>query len=534
MKMREKEIGMTKKEVIFTMFRSWSSSKRLAVTTLCFFILAATFVLPAAAQARVAWPQHRVKNIILFIGDGMHLEHEIAASQYLYGKQQRLIWHKMLFHTAPCTTWDVTTYNRYALNAGSLPYDPASFDPRLGYDPKQGGRWPFPISRNIQDAYFLTLLPPGPKYPATDSASAATAWATGYKTDDGNIAWLPGDPPGGALETIAEEMRRKLGSAIGVISTVPFNHATPAAHVSHNVNRNNYYTGYKGYLGLGIADEIILQVQPEVVIGGGHPMLNNPTFDTTKGYISTSLYSTLKSSTDYVFVERVAGQNGGTALRSGAAQALAQGKKLFGLFGGSGGNFEPPLPQHSPGAPAIVRQTAENPLFKEAVSAALKVLSQDPDGFFAMFEQGDIDWANHANDYPWMIGTVWDLDQAVEAAIDFVRRPGDNIDWTNTMLIVTADHSNSYMRLVRDGNGKPALDKGMLPNGYPSPAPGVLGSYDLVQYNSLEHTNEPVMLYVHGRGISSVAKRQGTWYRGTQLIDNTQLYEAIAEAVGIR
>jgi alkaline phosphatase len=477
-------------------------------------------------QTKGKWPKPRVKNIILFIGDGMQLEHEIATSQYLTGEPLKLAWHNLLFHRAPCTTWDVTTYNRYAFNAGLPYYDRASFDPRLGYDPAQGGRWPFPFSKAGQDAYFLFPLQFSPSsnaaHPATDSASAATAWATGYKTDDGNLAWLSGDPAEGSLKTIAEKMREKLGSAIGVVSTVPFTHATPAAHVSHNTSRNNYHA---------IAEEIIKSTKPDILIGGGHPLwatriVNN---ENVGYYMSMTLYNEVKagSFSDYVFVERVTGANGGTALLNGAAQAIAQGKKLFGLFGGSGGNFEPPLPQHSPGAPAIVRQTVENPLFEEAVVAALNVLSKDRDGFFAMFEQGDIDWANHANDYPWMIGTTWDLDRAVRAAIEFVRRPGDDIDWSNTMLVVTSDHSNSYMRLVRDDQGHPLLGEGMLPNGLP-------GVYNWVTYGSTGHTNELVMLYVHGKGVSEIAKRQGRWYHGTPIIDNTQLYEAMAEAAGIR
>ena len=64
--------------------------------------------------------------------------------------------------------------------------------------------------------------------------------STGYKTDDGNLAWLPGDPAGGSLTTIAERLRADEGFSIGVVSTVPFSHATPAAFVSHNVSRNNY------------------------------------------------------------------------------------------------------------------------------------------------------------------------------------------------------------------------------------------------------------------------------------------------------
>ena len=80
-----------------------------------------------------------------------------------------------------------------------------------------------------------------------------------------------------------------------------------------------------------------------------------------------------------------------------------------------------------------------------------------------MAEQGDIDWANHANDFRRMIGTMKDVHDGVQAVIDFVNQPDDDIDWTNTLLIVTSDHSNSYMR------NQVKLEAGELPvqNGPP-------------------------------------------------------------------
>ena len=72
-----------------------------------------------------------------------------------------------------------------------------------------------------------------------------------------------------------------------------------------------------------------------------------------------------------------------------------------------------------------------------------------------------IDWANHANDFRRLIGTMWDLDEAVRAAVAFIERPDDDITWANTLLIVTADHGNSddmYMRkkgeILRDEEGR--------------------------------------------------------------------------------
>jgi alkaline phosphatase len=418
-------------------------------------------------------------------------------------------------------TWDVTTYNRYALAAGSPTYSPASFKPTVGYDPFKGGFKPYPAQTSpIDDAYFLTKLALNAtdtlsqfKYPATDSASAASAWATGVKTDDGNIAWKPGDPVGGALKTIAELLREQKGFSIGVVSTVPFTHATPAALVSHNVSRNNYTQ---------IAKEIVRNVQPEVVIGGGYPGQSG----TGKySYLGEEEYTFLKTpdpSSPYLFVERAAGVDGSVSLIDAAHGAVEQGKKLFGLFGGPGGNFESPVAHDLPGTPLVTRTTIENPLLKDAALAALKVLSQDPEGFFVMIEQGDIDWANHANDYQRMIGTTWDLHEAVEATVDFINQPDDGIDWSNTLLIVTSDHSNSYMRLQAE------LTAGDLPTQAGSTYPD-----GEVSYGSTEHTNELVMVYAQGGfHVSDFKKNEGRWYPCSRIIDNTQLYHIMAEAAG--
>ena len=42
-------------------------------------------------------------------------------------------------------------------------------------------------------------------------------------------------------------------------------------------------------------------------------------------------------------------------------------------------------------------EVEEIPAMKDQVKAALDFLSKDDDGFFLMYEQGDIDWAAHAN-----------------------------------------------------------------------------------------------------------------------------------------
>jgi len=158
------------------------------------------------------------------------------------------------------------------------------------------------------------------------------------------------------------------------------------------------------------------------------------------------------------------------------------------------------------------------------------VLGQDPDGFFVLIEQGDIDWANHANDFERMVGTVWDLHTAVQTAIDFINQPDDGIDWSNTLLIVTSDHSTSYMRLHSD------LMAGDLPTqegtcGYGGPACSYPDGD--VSYRLTDHTNELVMLYAQGAfQASDFKKNEGRWYPCSRIIDNTQLFHIMAESAG--
>jgi alkaline phosphatase len=483
-----------------------------------------------------------LKRVILFIGDGMSAGSEIAASRYLYGRDDGLAWHAFPAR-AYVATWDVNTYNSRARREREPLYSRSSFTPRLGYDAVEYGAGPEVARR----------FPPGP---STDSASAATALATGFKTDSGNIAWLPGDPEDGRLTTLPEELRARRGASIGVVSTVPFNHATPAAFVSHNTGRSAYYTGLKGYKGLGIADEIILETRPDVVIGGGSPLVDNPGFDPKKGYISASLYRTLQTSAEYLLVERRAGQDGGRALAEGAERAAREGRKLFGLFGGPGGNFDVPVADDAPGRPRVVPGSEENPSLAEAAAAALAYLARDPDGFFLVVEQGDIDWANHDNDFRSMIGCVADLDAAVRAAVSFVDRPGDDVDWTNTALIVTADHATgglfqeagrplgrgdlprqaTRVEETKASEPRTGSDRGPDSNGAALKKPDYASPFVYpdgeISYGTAGHTNELVNLAAIGAASRELLARRGTWYPGS-ILDNTQINAALREALGL-
>ncbi|MCL2207297.1 MAG: alkaline phosphatase [Fibromonadales bacterium] len=72
----------------------------------------------------------------------------------------------------------------------------------------------------------------------TCSAAAATALATGSKTNNGMIAL---DASGKPLRSMAFDFR-DAGYKVGIATTVSIDHATPAAFYANDVSRNNYYS----------------------------------------------------------------------------------------------------------------------------------------------------------------------------------------------------------------------------------------------------------------------------------------------------
>jgi alkaline phosphatase len=215
-------------------------------------------------------------------------------------------------------------------------------------------------------------------------------------------------------------------------------------------------------------------------------------------------------------------EDGGRALLRGAAE-VGPGRALLGLFGGGDGAFEPPVAA-SDGSAAVRRGSPENPSLADATLAALTVLARDPDGLFLVVEQGDIDWASHAGDYRWLVGAVSDLDQAVRAAEAFVDRPGDAVTWENTLLVVTADHANGHLRLG------PSRGRGVLP----LRGDGAFTWGDPRSNAPSGHTNELVTLAARGaRAGALFAEVEGRWYPGTRIVDNTQIHDVMARAMGL-
>jgi alkaline phosphatase len=190
--------------------------------------------------------------------------------------------------------------------------------------------------------------------------------------------------------------------------------------------------------------------------------------------------------------------------------------------------MEAPVPASLPGTPTFTRN-AENPSLARMVVESARRLSRAGRGFFLMAEQGDIDWANHANDLPRMLGATASLDEAVRAAVAWVDEPGDDVDWSNTLLVVTADHATGLPRF------DPALSypKGEVPARTGSTTYGNPGGA-IVTYSTAGHGNELVTLAAKG---AAAAQAFLPWLAegrpGTRILDNTAIYRALRAFAGL-
>jgi alkaline phosphatase len=220
--------------------------------------------------------------------------------------------------------------------------------------------------------------------PITDSAAAATAIATGQKTNNGILSLTPA---GQSLETMFE-YARTLRKNVGLVSTTEVTHATPAAFYTHVMSRYNYTE---------ITRQLVADADIDVIMGGGKAMFTSSQISTmeVKGY---------------------------TLIENRSQMAEIDKGKVLGLFASG------PLPYDKDRIRDII------PSLSEMTSKALDILSQDPDGFFLIIEGGQIDWACHANDAENAALETIEFDKAVEVAKNFLVQ-NDNI-----LLIVTADH----------------------------------------------------------------------------------------------
>ena len=293
----------------------------------------------------------KAKYIFLFIGDGMGNSHVATAESYLSYKQGKLGGEHLLMTTFP---------------------------------------------------YYGTATTYSANRQVTCSSAAGTAIACGEKTKNGMLGMGPDSL---ALKSVAYELKEQ-GYKIGILSTVPINHATPASFYAHNISRGSYYE---------IASEIP-QSKFDYFASSGFLAYNGK--DGDKEPIDNYLEAngcTVCYGLDEFKEEK---ENSKTVVLCPIA---ADGKNV--------GNY------------TVEGQEEEDLSLSQMLEAGIELLGDDKP-FFFMCEGGDIDWAAHGHKTMAMVMNILEFDEAIQTAYEFYLKHPDE-----TLIIVTADHETGGLSL---------------------------------------------------------------------------------------
>ncbi len=383
--------------------------------------------------------ERRAKNIIIMIADGCGYNHIEATNYYVNGELGSQVYESFPVHFPVSTS----------------PAISGKFNSEVGLSWDNG----YNSGLTYSDSNWRNISPTG-------SGAAATAIASGRKTYNASIGMDIYFKP---LKSIAEKAK-ELGKSAGLVTSVPFAHATPASFASHNVNRNNYEE---------IAREMI-ESNMDIIFGCGHPDYDD---DGKK-----------VESPDYQYVggkkyweKYTSGKNFGRRLittQSEFEKLLINPteEKLLGLplvhstlqAGRSGDvNAEPNKVPYLKSIPSL----------KLLTKTALSSLNQNKKGFFLMVEGGAVDWAAHSNQSGRMIEELISFNNTVETVVKWIET---NSSWDETLLIVTADHETGYL------TGTNGYQSNIVTNGK--------GNIPKMKWNSMKHTNVLIPLYAKGVG----------------------------------
>jgi len=225
-----------------------------------------------------------------------------------------------------------------------------------------------------------------------DSGAAATAMATGTKTNNEMIGV---DPDGQPLKNIIDYCSEN-DLATGLVATAYITHATPAGYYAHEISRHDYEN---------IALDF-LRSTVDVVIGGGRDH-----FD--KREDGKNLTDSL-SVTGYKVVTDVAGLD-----------TVHEGRLAGLLYSG-----HPPK-----------KMDGRGDMLGKSTMKAIEILDKDTNGFFLMVESSQIDWGGHNNDIEYIKTETVDFDDVIGQVLDFAEKDGE------TLVIITGDHETGGLAI---------------------------------------------------------------------------------------
>jgi alkaline phosphatase len=442
------------------------------------FVVIAVFTLVGifsinTALAKKGKGLKKAKNVIMMISDGAGYNTHLS-TEYWHGEKQP-------YDNPEFAKYPVSTYNlRYGHPDTPLTEPPGSnkqleelvYDPLMAWDdtPAPGDEDGDGYLDYFEGYKWLQANDP-------DSAGTMSAIVTGKKVYRGGINV---DGKGKLLKTVPEEAH-KHGKSTGSISTVRYNHATPAAGGgAHNISRNNYIDISYEMFGSGVLD---------VMGGPGHPWYNangsmrdEPNLSSSR--FDEALWDVISNGTGTASRTTVDGRtftvDGAAwqmydekadieALASGAMTVPA-GKKLMMLPKVWGTlQYERDITQDWDNSGDISNSDPNNgadldlgaapvnpgdnsngdpwiptvPTLVNMAKAAINYLDDNPNGFYLHIEGGACDWAMHGNSMARMIEEHTDFNNTAAWIIDYLDNNTNGNNWDNTLLIVTSDHDHN-------------------------------------------------------------------------------------------
>jgi len=486
------------------------------------------------------------KNVILVIADGAGYNTWTATSMY-QGTLGRELYDQPGWVRLAASTHALRSDVSIAVSAehAATQMPALVYDPVRAWDttPVEGGDDGFPY----RFAGYRWLRETAP-----DSASTMTAMTTGTKTYDSGINI---DGAGKPLTRTLARLAKQSGRRVGVVSDVPFSHATPAAAagVSHEAR----------WAYCPLAVKILSSPDLDVVAGCGHPEYDNngERIDASRHrdyrYVGGErVWNALAGSAELTAGETVCGEVEGQDVVLTAEQidrirswslvqeetrieSLVQGQTPERLLivprvgvasFRKGTSIDPEKPeyvrfgatlQQDRGSRADARITppgydplnAAVPSLEAMTLAALNALD-DGSGFLLAVEGGAIDWAMHAEQMGRMIEETMRLKQTLTAIVSWIE---DNGGWGETLLVVVADHD--HLLWGPESHVKP-FDP-LRDNGK--------GRVPAYRWLSDHHSNMLVPLRARGRGAEKFVDRatRRDPFRGAYL-DQTDVFGVIA------
>lgn len=231
----------------------------------------------------------------------------------------------------------------------------------------------------------------------TDSAAAATALASGFKTNNGMIGMLPDNT---RAVTILEALREK-GFSTGLVATSSITHATPACFAAHVPSRNMHPEIAAQMLDAGV----------DVLLGGG------------RAYFVPRKDPHSQRPDDLSLLDR-AEQNGYRLVQNREELSQVHGGRVLGLFNDDEMRYE-----------------AHEPALGEMTAKAIELLRGNEKGFFLMVEGSQIDWGGHDNELDYVVREMLAFDEAVKTGLDFALQD------RHTLVVVTADHETGGLAI---------------------------------------------------------------------------------------